>query len=280
MTRALLGVLVLVAASGCVRAAPVDSDVEPVSTEVLRAAVVAADDADSTAPFAALLEVHPESFALRRAIQDHERARLEPAELIARYRAAAEASPDSGLAHYLLGRTLVAEPAAAEASFARAAELDPTNPWPVVGQAYLRASRGDLLGTIEVYEAGLERAPRSAMLRLFLGNQYLEWKLFIKAERELRYAHRLDPDDPEVWAALGKCLAMLSHEEQAMDLLLRAREARPEIAHIYPTLASLYLTRREVLAAEEAYRAGLSYGMPRDEGLSSQIRAAKLVQEL
>ena len=57
----------------------------------------------------------------------------------------------------------------------------------------------------------------------------------------------------------------------------KTRDADPSIAHIYPTLASLYLGDRDPAAAQDAYRAGLGFGLPRDEELASQIRAAKLV---
>jgi len=276
VSRALAVVLLLLTA-GCVPGEVVNSDVEPVPRDALAAAARSAAEADSLDPFAPLLEVHPDSVALQRAVQDHLRARLEPEVVREQYRVAVEASPDSALAHYLYGRTLVDEPNLAAGAFARAMELDPLNPWPVVGTAYLRASRGDLYGTIQVYEQALKKAPNSAMLRLFLGNQFLELKLYVKAERELRHAMRLAPDDPEVWAALGKTLALLSHHEPAMELLLRARAADPSIAHMYPTLASMYLTLRDPAAADEAYRAGLEYGLPADRGLAAQIRAAKLV---
>jgi hypothetical protein len=64
-----------------------------------------------------------------------------------------------------------------------------------------------------------------------------------------------------------------------LELLEQTRVADPSIGHIYPTLASLYLADRDPLAAEDAYRAGLGFGLPRDPDLASQIRAAKLVAE-
>lgn len=272
--------LVVALAVGCLSPQATNSDVEPVAREVVVALSEAARVASSTEPFEELLKQHPESLALNRAMQDYLRGRLDTEELKARYQARVEAKPTSAAAHYLYGRTLVAEPELAEVAFRHAMELEPLNPWPPIGLAYLRSSRGDLFGTIKVYEAALENAPNSSMLRLFLGNHFLELRLYIKAERQIQHAMRLNPDNPEVWAALGKTYALLARREEATALLVRTREADPTIAHIYPTLATLYLAAREFAAADEAYATGLRYGLPHDMELASQIRAAKLVAGL
>ena len=273
----ILGIaLAIVLGVGCVRPAPVDTDSDPLTRSQVRSAIDEATSVGTLAAYDELLERHSGSASL---VQDQLRVDLPASEFRSRYQAAAEALPDDSLAQYLYGRAVIDDVELAGSAFDRAARLDPLSPWPVVGLAYLSASRGDMFGTIRVYEEALKRAPGSALLHLFLGNHYLDVRLYIKAQRELEAARRLDPDNPEVWAAMGKVYAFLSRPDDALELLLEARAADPSITHIYPTLASLYLGRHDPVAAEEAYRAGLAFGLPRDDALASQIRASKLVQD-
>ena len=276
--RSLLWV-VLALCVACVGEPPVDSDQDPIPSDVLRDVVRRARETGAVGAFSEALAQYPDSPTLSRAHQDHLRGILPSEAFLLKYRARAEAEPGSSLAQYLLGRAVIEDRDTAYAAFRRAAGLDPLNPWPVIGMAYLHANEGDLFGTTNVYKAGIEAAPRSALLHLFLGNQYLDMRLHVKAQREYEIVRTLAPDNHEARAGLGKVYAMLLRFDQARELLESVREVDPSVAHIYPTLASLYLQERKPRAAAAAYRTGLNYGLPPDESLAAQIRAAELVVE-
>jgi len=208
------------------------------------------------------------------------RSSLPAADFLARYERALTENPGSSLAYYLRGRSRIDDASLAEADFRRAVELDRRNSWAVAGLAYLAYQRGDLFAAVQIYEDAIAASPRSAHLRLLLGNQYLELKLFIDAQRQLETAYRLSPDDVEVWAALGKVRLALGQEQGAVQMLERVRSTEPRIAHITPSLAAIYLRRGNPSAAEKVYREGLEAGLSADEELAAEIYAARVLERL
>jgi len=190
------------------------------------------------------------------------------------YARAAEAEPQSSLQHYLRGRSRIEQPALAEADFRRAVALDPLNSWAVAGLAYLAYGRGDLFATVQIYEEAIAKSPRSAQLRLLLGNQFLELKLYIDAQRQLETAYKLAPEDLEVWAALGKVRLALGQEQEAFEIFRRTLAAEPRIAHIAPSMAAIYLRRGAPAEAERVYRKGLQAGLGPDKELAKEIDGA------
>jgi tetratricopeptide (TPR) repeat protein len=258
-----------------------DSDSAPYGAILEGRGLLSSDKtAEAEAHFNALLIAHPGSLEASRGLQDARRELSPEAEFLAHYDQGVVAEPHSSLAYYLRGRSRIAAPPRAEADFRRAAELDPSNAWAAAGLAYLAYQRGDLFQTVQIYEEAIRRAPRSAQLRLLLGNQYLELKLYIDAQRQLEKAHSLAPQDLEVWAALGKVWLALGQESAALEILERTRAAEPRIAHIAPSLAAIYLRRGKPKAADEAYRAGLRAGLPADEDLADEIGAALVLERL
>lgn len=230
--------------------------------------------------FSALLEAHPDSAMAGRGLQDARRQVLAPAAFEALYRAAVDADPLDATAWYLYGRALIDRPLEAEPAFSRSIELDPSLPWPVAGLAFIRYSRGDVFGAVTVYEEGVRRAPRSAQMRLLLGNQYLDLKLFVHALRHIEVARRLAPDDLEVTAAMGKVRLALGEEEAALELLEAVRAQEPRIGHVCPSLAEVYLRRGRAVEAEEVYRAGLLLGQQADDAMAAEIRTKLVVQRI
>ncbi len=238
------------------------------------------DPAGSEAAFEALLEQHPECLQSHRGLQDARRQLLGADALQATYRARAEQEPDDPVGWYLLGRALIDNPEQAGEAFGRALELDPTLAWAVAGLAYLRYSRGDIFGAVTLYEDGVRKAPDSAQMRLLLGNQYLELKLYIHALRHLEVASRLAPGDLEVKAALGKVRLALGEEEQALGLLEEVLAAEPRIHHTYPSLAAIYLRRSRPAEADALYRSGLELGMAPDDELAAEIRSGLVLERI
>ncbi|MEE2828884.1 MAG: tetratricopeptide repeat protein [Myxococcota bacterium] len=279
----LVGTIVLLV-SGCgFTAAPVNTDTDSVPySEVLdgRELLTQGKLAQAEARFAQLLSEHPGSYQASRGLQDVHRAGMEEQAFRATYRSQVDEQPDSSLAWYLHGRSVIDRPALARDSFDRAVELDSANSWAVAGLAYLAYERGDLFEAVQTYEEAIKRAPRSAQLRLFLGNQYLELKLYVDAQRHLALARRLAPSDPEVWAAQGKAWLALGEEERALEILEQTRSTEPRIGHIYPTLAAIYLRRAQPETADEAYRAGLALGLAADEELAAEIQSGLILRRI
>ncbi len=231
---------------------------------------------DALQHFEALVAAHPQSWGAHRGLQNA-RLALWPRDRVAgTYR---DASRSGGaIEQYLLGRAVIEDDAAARAAFEASLELEPEAPWPVVGLSFLEYRRGDLFETVRVYEQALKRAPRSRVLRLRLGNQYLELKLFVEAQRQLEVALRLAPDDAEVLAALGKAYLGMRYEERALDLLERSLEAEPRMGDVYPVLSALYLRLERPADAQRAYREGLRLGQPPDAELAAEIRVGLLIE--
>ena len=113
-----------------------------------------------------------------------------------------------------------------------------------------------------------------------MGNQFLELKLYVDAQRQLQTALALAPDDLEVRAALGKAMLALGQESEALELLESVHEAQPLIVHIAPSLAALYLRRGRPGKAERVYQSAVVEGLPADEELAAEISAALLIQRL
>ena len=232
----------------------------------------------AVAHFEQLLAAHPGSLQASRGHQDAQKSLLSAEEFQRLYAERVAAAPQSSLEHYLRGRSRIEQEALAEEDFRRAVELDRSNSWAVAGQAYLAYARGDLFATVQLYEDAIARAPRSAQLRLFLGNQFLELKLFIDAQRQLETAHKLAPQDVEVLAALGKVRLALGQEQEALDLFGRVQASEPRVAHIAPSVAAIFLRRGRPAEAQRVYRRGLEAGLEVDEELADEIEGALVLE--
>jgi len=260
----------------------VNSDVEPVSAEQIDAVRVlldAGDVAEAETTLTHLVARFPKSVVAQRTLQDLHRESVAGDEFVARYRRRAEQKPNEALGWYLLGRAVIDDESAAREHFERALALDPLNPWPSIGIAYLYRSRGDLFKTVETYRAALAAAPRSARLRWFFGSLYMDLQLYVDALRELEIAQRLDPENPQVWTAMGRSYLGLKNYGEARRYLLLARNAEPNQVDLYPALTQLYLHWRCPAQAVGYYRDGLDYGVLPAPELEGRVRALQLVAE-
>jgi tetratricopeptide (TPR) repeat protein len=242
--------------------------------------VTAGDGPAAERLFKELLKDHPTSLTAHRGLQDARRIQATVDEYERRYRTPTESPAPSSLDWYLYGRAVIASPADASAAFEKALELDRTNAWAVAGLAYLSYRRGDVYDVVQQYEAGVARAPRSATMRRLLGNQYLELKLYIHAQRHLDIAFALAPRDLEIRAARGKALLALQDEEAALRILEAVHDEEPRIQHIVPSLGALYLRLGCPQPADELYREGLRHGMAPDDQLAAEIRAGLVLEGL
>lgn len=273
----LVALLVLVGCSAGPARRATDLDPAPLAALYDGQEHLLAGHADrAAAHFTALIAEHPDSWGAHRGLQDA-RLQLWSAErVLDTYREASASG--SAIDLYLLGRALIDDEDAAREAFQASLAAQPEAPWPVVGLSFLEYKRGDLFETVRVYEEAIKRAPRSRVLRLRLGNQYLELKLFVEAQRQLQVAQRLAPDDAEVLAALGKASLGLRYEEKALELLQRAIAAEPRMGDVYPVLSALLLRLERAQEADEAYRKGLQLGQLPDPELAAEIRVGLLIE--
>jgi len=238
------------------------------------------DLTEAQALFEQLVSEYPASITAHRGLQDARRGLLVAAEYERQYRAPTESADASSLDWYLYGRAVIGSPGDARRGFEEALARDPRNAWAVAGLAYLSYRRGDVFGAVQQYEAGVAVAPHSATMRRLLGNQYLELQLYIHAQRHIEIAHRLDPDDLEIRAALGKALLGLNDEEAALQVLEAVHAEEPRIHHIAPSLGSLYLRRGCPQRAETLYREALERGLRADAELAAEIRSGLVLERL
>lgn len=277
--RLVAAALLALLLAGCGPKVVTDSDSDPAPAEAVLAAAhaVRIGQVDvGLAAFSALAEAHPDSWEAARGLQDARRRSMRPEEFEDLYVAAHQAAPESALAWYLLGRARIERPGEAMAAFDEAEARAPRNPWPVAAKAYLHGASGNRYLSVQTYERGIERMPRSAKLRLLLGNELLRLQLLVDAQRHLEFGHRLAPDDPLMTAALGKAYVELGRHDTGKVLLEEALAANPNQPDVSMSLARLVLLDRDVERAEALYRQALEGGSPPDTDFYAEIRAARI----
>ena len=190
-----------------------------------RQAVERGDVVEGLAQVEALLGQRPLDVDARRLRQDVLRQRGRRGLLVREARAAVEARPEDGLAHYLLAR-VTEDRAEKLAGFRRAARLAPAEVWPWLGLAHtLRAS--DLREALRVYERLFAASDQHPMVAVAYASALRQ------ADRsdEAALVYRAIQDDPRVpgVGALGLAEVALTRNQrgEAWEALIEALRARP-----------------------------------------------------
>jgi tetratricopeptide (TPR) repeat protein len=177
------------------------------------------------------------------------------AETLARVHAAVQAKPDDARVRQLEGIAAVMEERrdAAEASFRKAIELDPTerSAYERLGRFYAATGRSEK--TIEIYEKALELRPDDPGFNHYLGMLYELRGDSTRAVARYEEAVRLDPNLAEaknnlayIYADQGKNL------DRALDLAQDAKTLLPNNPSVSDTLGWV-LYKRGVPAAAISY---------------------------
>ena len=184
---------------------------------------------------------------------------LLPAALDAARRATAR-FPDSARAFLLKGSVeyAVSQFSDAVASFARAAELDPTNPDAALGLARSRFAAGEADKAAANFEAGEKRFPKDARFRLQHALLLLKESETGRPEAEpraealLKSALALDRSSPDANYQLGELALKKGDTSAAMSYLTSAAKLNPNDARIHFGLAYAYrrLGRKEDASKE------------------------------
>jgi Flp pilus assembly protein TadD len=130
--------------------------------------------------------------------------------------------------------------------------------WLLRGSALTQAGRWNE-GKAAVEQA-LKLAPNQAVVLNFLGYSQLERREnVVEAERLIREASKLQPDDPAITDSLGWALYMTGRVPEAIELLERASKGQPSDAAISEHLGDAYYSAGRRYEARYAWRAALAF---------------------
>jgi len=115
---------------------------------------------------------------------------------------------------------------------------------------------GDLSNAIENYREAAKR-DRSSYRLAQLGNALMEARQFPEAERTLREATALAPNEPVAWATLGWVLWQEDKSTDAQAALQRSLQLDPELPESHNNLASVLWGSGQQDAALSEYREAL-----------------------
>lgn len=125
----------------------------------------------------------------------------------------------------------------------KAIEYRPDNENLILGRAELLLRVGKLDEAIDEYRVAIKRWPDSSMALNALGYTLADrTEQFVEAEKLIRKAAKIDPENPAIIDSLGWVLYKLGHHEDGLVELQRAYELMedPEVAsHLVEVLAEL-----------------------------------------
>jgi tetratricopeptide (TPR) repeat protein len=153
------------------------------------------------------------------------------AKAVATLQEAIAAMPDSGLAHYRLGRLYqsLQKESEALAEFEEALRLNPVTG---VGGlfahiGYLRLNAMNFDGAIETYKQAVSVDPNNAETHRKLGEAYRKQGRQDEALAEFVVALQIDPANADAHAALGQLYVAVGRPEEAVSVLQRAVTLNP-----------------------------------------------------
>lgn len=187
--------------------------------------------------------------------------------------------------HVRLGQALMDQdrPTEAAAAFARAIQLhgESATDVPLWALWLFRGGAHDEAGQWPEARAALERAyslaPQEPLVLNYLGYAQLERREnLLEAERLVREAHRLAPDNAAITDSLGWALFLKGQLDEAIELLEQAAAGEPADVEINEHLGDAYYTVGRRTEARFAWNAARVYA----EGEDAQRIAAKIERGL
>jgi tetratricopeptide (TPR) repeat protein len=147
--------------------------------------------------------------------------------------------------------------------------------WLLAGSALTQS--GDWIAARTALEQAYKLAPQQAVVLNFLGYSQLERREnLVEAERLIREASKLQPDDPAITDSLGWVLYVRGDLPRAIELLERAARSEPADAAINEHLGDAYYSAGRRFEARYAWNAALTYA----EGAAAARLQAKIAAGL
>jgi tetratricopeptide (TPR) repeat protein len=149
---------------------------------------------------------------------------------------AAEAHPEEGLLHHILGNAYrsLGGPTDAVAAYKEALRLSPDNgdTYNALGQAYAQLDSLDLAASCfrAASHLGIRWIRRSGP-HLFLAHVYLLWGMREDAENEIMKAIEIDPGLSQAYAMLGLAYAHQDRYGEAVGEFKKATETTPDLVY-------------------------------------------------
>jgi tetratricopeptide (TPR) repeat protein len=183
------------------------------------------------------------------------------------FRRTVATSPSSARSHFLLGAELLEKREFQEAieSFQRGLTIYSSHYGArmSLAQAFLEA--GEPAAAEAVFRLAREIEPRSEDARrgiieaiLALGREYARAEDFVAARESFERALALDPEEPSAWNYLGLVSERSNSMDEARRAYERALEIDPEHVPALVNLASVRMGAGELRSAEETYRRALA----------------------
>lgn len=165
---------------------------------------------------------------------------------VADYRKALELDPDNYAARMYLALTLIPyAPKEAAAHLERVRQLYPEKPLVHSELAKLRRSLGQLDEAKKILDEILAANPDYVSALIERGNVALDMRQFDDAERWLRRAVTLDPNDPNSHFALSRCLQLTDRAEEAKEHRQRCVAIEAEQKRRSDEMAERYKVQRQ-----------------------------------
>lgn len=121
------------------------------------------------------------------------------------------------------------------------------------------ARNSDGYSEVAVYESAVRVNPRSALMRMKLGEVYARHKLHDQAIESFQEALKIRSDDPEAYFAMGNTYIDTSRYDQAVDAFQQAIALNPKHAGAHYNLAGLYMKLGQRVKAQVHLEEALSY---------------------
>ncbi|MBI3448050.1 MAG: tetratricopeptide repeat protein [Acidobacteria bacterium] len=162
-----------------------------------------------------------------------------------------------------------------EALWRAASEVNPVSPRPQIALANLAASRGDLDGALQSFEAAVARSPRSAPIQGGVAEIYFRKGDYQRALQEVDKAMSLDPSYFPAYITAGNAFMMRNQPRDAFLAFNAALRLRPEDpSALFNMGVLLFEQNRFGKSAEFLQKA--SAARPRDAEILFRLGMARL----
>ena len=259
--------LLVPAQLGCgPRLESIDLEPHPKALVDGRIAILEGRPADAERIFRAYLQEQPGDIAALRGLQDAARGLGQGEAMLEQARQGVKDAPQDAVAHYLLGRALLASsPSAAMAELDRALELDPGFSMAWAARCYQplisnqeKGIGADVGGSIACLKECLASSAADPLCAAQLARLLNESGIGLEARTIVNDSLKRWPDSARLWAVKGNISATMGRHQEAAHYLKAAIRAYPADSSWHFALG---LALRASGAKEAEWRPAIDYAM-------------------